>query len=143
MGDVYTNEETQPRIIPELQNRSVISIVLGDYHYGALTADGQLLTWGQYSHGALGLGVPSELPLGTPGGYSAESQLIQSHQSQWGPPEPPRVASPSLVHLTMGRTQVVEGSASLPLQQDGILARWSFAWRLATPLKIVDGIVDV
>jgi SCF-associated factor 1 len=45
MGDVNTNEESQPKLIPELQNRSVISIVLGDYHYGALTADGQLLTW--------------------------------------------------------------------------------------------------
>jgi hypothetical protein len=33
--------------------------------------------------------------------------------------------------LTMDRTQVVKGSASLPLQRDGILARWSFAWRLA------------
>ncbi|KAF8493190.1 RCC1/BLIP-II, partial [Russula emetica] len=102
MGDVHSDEESQPKIIPELQNRSVISIVLGDYHYGALTADGQLLTWGQYSHGALGLGVPTELPLGTPGGYSAESQLIQSRRSQWGPLEPPRVASPSPVHFNHG-----------------------------------------
>jgi hypothetical protein len=76
--------------------------VLGDYHCGALTADGQLLTWGQYSHGALGLGVPTELPLGTPGGYSAESQLIQSRRSQWGPLEPPKVASPSPVHFNHG-----------------------------------------
>jgi len=80
----------------------VISIVLGDYHNGALTADGQLLTWGQYSHGALGLGIPTELPLGTPGGYLAESQLAQSRRSQWGPLEPPRVASPSPVHFNHG-----------------------------------------
>lgn len=103
MGDVHTNEESQPEIIPELQNRSVISIVLGDYHYGALTADGQLLTWGQYSHGALGLGVPTDLPLGTPGGYSTQSRLDQSRRSQWGPLEPPRVASPSPVHFNYGK----------------------------------------
>ena len=103
MGDTRTNEDSQPRIIPDLQNRSVISIVLGDYHYGALTTDGQLLTWGQYSHGALGLGVPTELPLGTPGGYSAESQLIQARQSRWGPLEPPKVASPSPVHFNHGQ----------------------------------------
>lgn len=102
MGDVHTNEETQPKIIPELQNRSVISIVLGDYHYGALTADGQLLTWGEYSQGALGLGMPTDLPLGAPGGYLTESQLIQSKRSQWGPLEPPRVPSPSLVHFNHG-----------------------------------------
>jgi len=102
MGGIHTDEETQPKIIPELQNRSVISIVLGDYHYGALTADGQLLTWGEYSHGALGLGMPTDLPLRAPGGYSTEAQLIQSRRSQWGPLEPPRVPSPSLVHFNHG-----------------------------------------
>ncbi|KAH9992978.1 RCC1/BLIP-II [Russula compacta] len=102
MGDGRTNEDSQPKIIPELQNRSIISIVLGDYHYGALTADGQLLSWGQYSHGALGLGMPTELPLGAAGGYSTESQLIQSRRSQWGPIDPPYVASPSPVHFNHG-----------------------------------------
>ncbi len=102
MGDVHTDEETLPKIIPELQNRSVISIVLGDYHYGALTADGQLLTWGEYNHGALGLGMPTDLPLGAPGGYKTESQLVQSRRSQWGPLTPPRVTSPSLVHFNHG-----------------------------------------
>src|SRR6266850_2931038 len=102
MGDVDTNEEAQPKIIPELQNRGVISIVLGDYHYGALTADGQLLAWGQYSHGALGLGIPTDLPLGAPGGYETESQRSQARRSHWGPLEPPRVASPSPVHFNHG-----------------------------------------
>jgi len=102
MGDVRTNEDSQPKIIPELQNRSVISIVLGDYHHGALTADGQLLTWGQYSHGALGLGMPTDLPLGTPGGYTMESQLFQARRSDWGPLEPPSVTSPSPVHFNHG-----------------------------------------
>jgi hypothetical protein len=102
MGDVRTNEDSQPKIIPELQNRSVISIVLGDYHHGALTADGQLLTWGQYSHGALGLGMPTDLPLGAPGGYTIESQLFQARRSDWGPLEPPSVTSPSPVHFNHG-----------------------------------------
>jgi hypothetical protein len=103
MGDVDTNEEAQPKIIPELQNRGVISIVLGDYHYGALTADGQLPAWGQYSHGALGLGMPTELPLGAPGGYETESQRSQARRSHWGPLEPPRVVSPSPVHFNHGQ----------------------------------------
>jgi hypothetical protein len=102
MGDVRTDEHSQPKIIPELQNRSVISVPLGDYHYGALTADGQLLTWGQYSHGALGLGVPTELPLGAPGGYSSESQLSESRRSSWGPLVPPKVAAPSPVSFNHG-----------------------------------------
>jgi SCF-associated factor 1 len=102
MGDVHTDDHALPKIIPELQNRSVISIMLGDYHYGALTADGQLLTWGQYSHGALGLGPPTLLPLGTPGGYATESQLIESISARWGPLDTPKVASPSPVHFNHG-----------------------------------------
>ena len=46
-------------IIPELQNRSVISVVAGEDHFGALTSSGKLLTWGKYSKGALGLDAPS------------------------------------------------------------------------------------
>jgi len=102
MGDVHTNPDSQPKIIPELQNHSVISISLGDYHYGALTSDGQLLTWGQYSHGALGLGLPTELPVGASGGYLTEAQRNHSRLSEWGPLEPPGVASPSSVHFNHG-----------------------------------------
>lgn len=48
--------QTPADILPELQYKSVISVVLGDYHFAALTADGKLYTWGSYSDGALGLG---------------------------------------------------------------------------------------
>jgi SCF-associated factor 1 len=99
MGDVQTNSDSQPTIIPELQNRSVISVILGDYHYGALTSDGQLLTWGQYSSGALGLGLPTKLPVGSPGVYSTEEQR---DLSDWHRPEPPDVPSPSPVHFNHG-----------------------------------------
>jgi len=102
MGDVDTRGDSQPKIKPELQNRSVISTVLGDYHSGALTIDGQLLTWGQYSHGALGLGMPTELPVGAPGGYRTEALLMQSRSSQWGPLEPPNVETPSPVSFNHG-----------------------------------------
>jgi hypothetical protein len=40
--------ESQPTILPKLQNQGVISVVLGDYHFGALTASGKLFTWGKY-----------------------------------------------------------------------------------------------
>ena len=45
-----------------------------DYHNAALTADGKLLTWGQYSQGALGLGDPLELEPGSPGGFATAAQ---------------------------------------------------------------------
>ena len=101
-GNADSRRDTLPTINPGLQNRSVISTVLGDYHYGALTADGQLLTWGQYSHGALGLGMPTEIPVGAPGGYRTEAQLMQSRSSDWGPLEPPDVESPTPVHFNHG-----------------------------------------
>ncbi|KAF8329532.1 uncharacterized protein EI90DRAFT_2923863 [Cantharellus anzutake] len=49
---------TTPKIIPGLQYQNIVSVELGDYHYAALTQDGHLFTWGQFSKGALGLGVP-------------------------------------------------------------------------------------
>lgn len=66
-GEVETSPASLPIVIPELQNRSVISVVLGDYHFGALTSSGKLLTWGGYCKGALGLGDPGKLSAGSPG----------------------------------------------------------------------------
>ncbi|EJD41130.1 RCC1/BLIP-II [Auricularia subglabra TFB-10046 SS5] len=70
-GGDNTNAAAWPELLPGLQNRDVISVVLGDYHWGALTADGKLLTWGKFSSGALGLGDPFERPPG-PGGFASE-----------------------------------------------------------------------
>jgi SCF-associated factor 1 len=94
MGGSDITTAAMPEIIPSLQYRDVISVVLGDYHYGALTSKGELyvkafcfpiaafdaqiglechrFTWGQYSHGALGLGDPVDIPAGQPGGYETE-----------------------------------------------------------------------
>ena len=58
-----------PIIIPELQNRSIISVFCGYAYSCVLTSSGRLLTRGTYSKGALGLGDPGELPVGSPGGY--------------------------------------------------------------------------
>lgn len=76
LGDTKTTAETQPKIIPELQNKSVISVAIGDYHHAALTAEGRLFTWGAYSSGALGLGDPARLEPGAPGGFAHQ----QSYQ---------------------------------------------------------------
>lgn len=59
-GHADTTAESSPIIRPELQNRDIIRVEVGDYHYGALTSSGQLLTWGQYSNGALGHGEANE-----------------------------------------------------------------------------------
>ncbi|KAG8728735.1 hypothetical protein FRC12_021544 [Ceratobasidium sp. 428] len=60
LGKADTTRQDAPKIVPELQNRNVISVVLGDYHYCALTANGELFSWGKYSNGALGLGRPRQ-----------------------------------------------------------------------------------
>ncbi|GAK67208.1 RCC1/BLIP-II protein [Moesziomyces antarcticus] len=49
-----TPDSVQPEMVPELQARGVIKVVMGDYHYGALTQQGEILTWGAFSKGALG-----------------------------------------------------------------------------------------
>ena len=76
-GECDTIPEMLPIIVPELQNRSIISVVSGSCHSGALTSSGKLLTWGSYSEGALGLGDPGKLPVGSPGGYENEEQRVQ------------------------------------------------------------------
>ena len=84
-GGSGTTSETLPVIISGLQNRSVISVVSGDSHFGALTSSGKLLTWGKYSRGALGLGDPRMLPAGSPGGYVKEEQRVR-HRDHGPPP---------------------------------------------------------
>lgn len=54
LGKGDSEEETGPTVKPELQGIGVIKVSVGDWHCGALTASGQVLTWGQWSHGALG-----------------------------------------------------------------------------------------
>ncbi|TDL23958.1 RCC1/BLIP-II [Rickenella mellea] len=73
IGKDTTDEDTAAQIIPSLQYKSIISVVLGDYHYGALTSDGKLYTWGAFSNGALGLGDPMNIEPGQPGGFATEA----------------------------------------------------------------------
>ncbi|KAF8906225.1 regulator of chromosome condensation 1/beta-lactamase-inhibitor protein II [Gymnopilus junonius] len=96
VGDTVANSESQPKIIRELQNKSVISVVIGDYHNAALTANGKLLTWGAYSNGALGLGDPFKLGPGTPGGFaSSEDRTAAGRHLR----NPPSVAIPTEVRF--------------------------------------------
>lgn len=97
MGSHETDPNTEPRILPALQNRNVISVVLGDYHFGALTSTGKLLTWGEYSLGALGLGDPTKIEPGQPGGYRTEQQ--RQHALQWRGGNPPAVTEPTEVRF--------------------------------------------
>ncbi|THH05395.1 hypothetical protein EW145_g4827 [Phellinidium pouzarii] len=81
-GSTDTTADHEAEIIPALQYKSIISVVLGDYHNAALTAEGKLYTWGVFSTGALGLGIPEELPAGTPGGYATQEQLERARQGR-------------------------------------------------------------
>ena len=67
-------------VLPEFQNRGVIFVVLGDYHYGALLEDGRLLTWGQVC--GCGLGNPFTLPIGVPGGFKTEHNKLHAKNSR-------------------------------------------------------------
>jgi SCF-associated factor 1 len=69
---------------------------VGDYHFAALTSDGALLTWGNYSLGALGLGDPRKLEIGAPGGYP---ELRLRNASQTHRNIPPPVGVPSRVRF--------------------------------------------
>lgn len=102
MGSTETTTESQPKIIPALQNRDVISVVLGDYHYGALTASGKLFTWGVFSTGALGLGDPADLDVGAPGGLQSDRQRDSARRG--GPrATPPEVKVPTEVRFDWGK----------------------------------------
>ncbi|KAG8835072.1 hypothetical protein FRC17_005425 [Serendipita sp. 399] len=70
MGRNETRPADAPAIQPNLQNKGVISIVLGDYHYGALLENGRLLTWGAVT--ATGLGDPFKIEPGQPGGFRTQ-----------------------------------------------------------------------
>ena len=96
MGRFDATPETLPTIIPGLQNRSVTSVFSGYNHFGALTSSGKLLTWGNYSHGALGLGDPGKLPVGSPGGYANEEERVGAHNY------PPDVTVPTEVRFNHG-----------------------------------------
>ena len=87
-----------PHIIPELQYKQIISISLGDYHFAALTADGKLFTWGGFQQGALGLGDPTKLPVGAPGGYNTQRDLDRARQGG-RIPVPPAVDTPTEVRF--------------------------------------------
>lgn len=54
--------EEPPIIIPQLQKNHIIHVVIGDYHYMALTDEGDLYSWGTESSrcGCLGLGAKDE-----------------------------------------------------------------------------------
>lgn len=93
----------KPKILPSLQYRKIISVVLGDYHFGALTSDGKLLTWGAFSKGALGLGDPLELDAGRPGGFrTAEEKNAVMDARAHIPFVPPDVQEPTEVRFDWG-----------------------------------------
>nr|GAT45716.1 RCC1/BLIP-II protein [Mycena chlorophos] len=103
MGSTETTEDTQPHIEPALQNKSVISVLVGDWHYAALTETGQLFTWGGYSSGALGLGDPMKIPAGAPGGFTTEEARLQAQERGFGTPQNTTQAVPTEVRFDHGR----------------------------------------
>ncbi|KAL4065909.1 regulator of chromosome condensation 1/beta-lactamase-inhibitor protein II [Scleroderma citrinum] len=97
MGTDQTTVQTSADVVPVLQNRNVISLIIGDYHYGALTSTGKLLTWGDFARGALGLGDPTTIEVGQPGSYSTDTH--RQHALEHGWPGPPPLVEPAEVRF--------------------------------------------
>ena len=99
-GEIETSPESLPIVIPELQNRSVIPVILGDYHYGVLTSSGKLVTWGGYSRGAFGLGDPGNVPAVSSGGFVDGERRVRV--VNLGKGFPSNVTTPSEVRFDHG-----------------------------------------
>ncbi|CAH2351327.1 SCF-associated factor 1 [[Candida] railenensis] len=56
--DEDENGPRNPIVLPQLQQKNIVDVVMGDYHFLALTDDGDLFSWGRESKqcGCLGLG---------------------------------------------------------------------------------------
>ena len=74
---------------------------MGEEHCGALTSAGQLLTWGSWSGGALGMGDPFLLEAGQPGGFATEhaKRAVLAEPSLWQAHNMPEVTMPTPVHF--------------------------------------------
>ncbi|OBZ73495.1 hypothetical protein A0H81_06153 [Grifola frondosa] len=90
MGRFSTDHDTppasdtfEPAIIPALQRQSVISVVLGDYHYGALTASGKLLNGAHSPRARSGSVTPA---CSTPGSRRVRPRRRARHgaRARWG-----------------------------------------------------------
>jgi SCF-associated factor 1 len=106
MGTADTGPLSPPDLPRDLQHRSVISLTLGDYHRGALTSTGALMSWGAYSEGALGLGDPRTLPVGAPGGYATDDARARAASRDFIY-EPPAVEAPAKVGFGAGGRKFV------------------------------------
>ena len=97
MGPNDATSQTNPRVIPSLQNQGVISIVIGDYHFGALLENGKLLSWGTAT--ATGLGDPYEIEPGKPGGFETTQHRDRSLEV---PQSLPNIEVPTEVTFSHG-----------------------------------------
>ncbi|GAA99187.1 uncharacterized protein L969DRAFT_102561 [Mixia osmundae IAM 14324] len=97
-GSHETRPDSLPTIVPELQHKGIIRVVLGDWHYGALTTNGQLLTWGQYSKGAVGHGK-SNSDVRSTADATAQTRLAPARRAQQAPAL--NVAKPTAVDFSV------------------------------------------
>ncbi|RLV89077.1 SCF-associated factor 1 [Spathaspora sp. JA1] len=84
---LYNSQEEQeeeeetgatPKVIPELQGQNIKTLVIGDYHYMALTNEGNILSWGRESStcGCLGLGMFNTVAEENPNSARLESGAL-------------------------------------------------------------------
>lgn len=61
MGKSTFSSATKPQVMHTLLDEGLKSVVLGDYHFGALTEDGRLFTWGNADCTGLGYCTTSDI----------------------------------------------------------------------------------
>ncbi|GAA6050234.1 hypothetical protein JCM3770_002749 [Rhodotorula araucariae] len=95
LGRKGVDGDSEPQVIPELQNVGVIKVAHGDYHSLALTSSGHLYSWGAYSAGALGLGHPQlpHTPLSSPAANTATPPDAEAQQPR--PYPMPQITPPA------------------------------------------------
>ncbi|KAG8953034.1 hypothetical protein FRC03_011940 [Tulasnella sp. 419] len=76
----------QRTILPELQNKNIISVTASEYHYAALDTNGTVYTWGTDLCGSLGLGLLDRTADGFPavGASVSEPTPVQIHPNNPG-----------------------------------------------------------
>ncbi|KAK6464616.1 regulator of chromosome condensation 1/beta-lactamase-inhibitor protein II [Scheffersomyces coipomensis] len=87
------DEDSKVKIIDELQHQNIKSIEIGDFHYLALTTDGNILSWGNESKncGSLGLGSKEILLEQRP---ETNNEIIDHARDGFTAPKPLLVKNP-------------------------------------------------
>lgn len=122
---------TKPTLIPKLEGLRIVQIAGGEHHTLALTAEGDVYSWGRYDMKEIGI-EEKDLPLST---------FRDQHGNARSVPEPTKIK------IAEGKLKfkfVAAGSHhSFAVTTDGMVYSWGFGDTYAPGLGPLDGDVEV